>query len=90
MGDLSQEGVYPRDPSLTPEPPLNGIWTSSKQRFQTRSRASAFLNAETLRNEAMGQVRKGWLAEPLPISPDGSVATYENGRINIAFRFGVD
>ena len=90
VGDLSQEGVYPRDPSLAPAPPLDGIWTSSKQRFLTRSRASGFLNAETLWNEAMDQVKKGWLAEPLPISPDGTVATYDRGPINIAFRFGVD
>ena len=90
VGDLSQEGVYPMGPSLAPAPPLGGIWTSSKQRFQTRPRESGFLNAETLWNEAMGQVKKGWLAEPLPISPNGTVATYDNGPVNIAFRFGAE
>ena len=90
VGDLSQEGVFPRDPSLSPAPPIDGIWTSSKQRFLTRSKASGFLNADTLWKEALEQVQKGWLADPLPISPDGTVATYENGPVNIAFRFGVE
>ena len=90
VGNLSQEGIYPRDPSLLPAPPIEGIRPSSRQRFMTRSRASGFLNAETLWNEAMGQVNKGWLAPPPPISADGSVATYENGPVNIAFRFGVN
>ena len=90
VGNLSQEGVYPRDPSLIPAPPIEGIWTSSRQRFSTRSKASGFLNSETLWKEALDQVDKGWLAVPIPISPDGSVATYENGPVNIAFRVGVE
>ena len=64
VGNLSQEGVYPRDPSLVPAPPIEGIWASSKQRYTTRSRASGFLSAETLWNEAMDQVAKGWLVPP--------------------------
>ena len=88
--NLSQEGVYPRDPSLNPAPPIDGIWAASKQRYMTRSKASGFLNAETLWKEAMEQVDKGRLAPPLPISPDGKGATYDYGPVNIAYRFGVD
>ena len=35
------------------------------------------------------QVQMGWLAPPLPIDRAGSVATYEEGSVNVAFRFGV-
>ena len=40
--------------------------------------------------EAVDQVERGWLAPPLPIDLDGSVATYAKGSFNIAFRLGVD
>ena len=90
VGNLSQEGVYPRDPSLTPAHPIEGSWASSKQRYMARSEASGFPNAEILGREAMEQVDKGWLSPPLPISHDGSVATYDSGPVKIAFRFGGD
>ena len=39
--------------------------------------------------ESLGQVERGWLAPPLPIDIERSVATYAHGSFNIDFRFGV-
>ena len=89
VGNLSQEGISPRDLSLKQAPPVAGIWGHSQRRFETRSRASGILHSEALWKEALGQVDPGWLAPPLPIDIDGSVATYTHGSVNIAFRFGV-
>ena len=90
IGNLSQEGVYPRDPSCSPPQPIRDIWTGAEERFTTRSQASGHLHAETLWNEAMDQVKLGWLGEPVPIDRKGNVATFGDKRVNVAFRFGVD
>ena len=90
IGEMDQTGVYPRDDSKRPPPPLEGIWKDNQKRFMTRARASGFLNAQLLWDEAMSQVKKGWLADPLPVDPNGNVATYEKGSVVLAFRFGVD
>ena len=70
-------------------PPIDGIWSNSRMRFETRSRASGFLHSDVLWKEALGQAERGWLAPPVPIDLDGSVATYAHVSVNIAFRFGV-
>ena len=64
VGGLFQEGAYHRDTSLNPAPPIVGIWPNSQRRCDTRSMASGLLHAETLRGEAMRQVKLGWLAPP--------------------------
>ena len=86
-GDLSQGGFFPRGPSLG-QTPLEGIWSYSQMRFEARSRAHGILHADVLWKEAIAQVESGWLAPPLPIDIDGSVATYAHGSVKIAFRFG--
>ena len=90
VGNLSQEGIYPRDTALTSAPPVEGIWAHPQRRFETSSRAPGFLNTEALWKEVLDQVDRGWLAPPLPIDVEGSGATYAHGSVNIAFRFGVD
>ena len=90
VGEIEQTGVFPRDDAKHPPPDLNGIWEGNMTRFTTRARASGVLNAQFLWDEAMTQVEKGWLAQPLPIDPLGNVATYSNNGAVIAFRFGVD
>ena len=68
-GDLSQAGVYPTGPKVTSAPDLSGIWTDTATRYQTRAKASGWPNADHLWNEAMGQVKKGWLSTPYPLTP---------------------
>ena len=90
VGNLSHEGISPWGTSMRQAPPVEGIWTASRSRCVTLSRSSGFLHAETLWKDALDQVDRGWMAPPLPIDPDGAVATYAQGSVNKAFRFGVD
>ena len=87
--DLSQSGVYPRKEDPTPAPSVTGLWGNASARFQERSAHSGMANAAVLWEEACEQVKKRWLGAPLPIDTLGNVATYEKGKTNIAFRFGV-
>ena len=89
-GDLSQSGVYPTDPKVTPAPDPSGIWTDTTTRYQSRAKASGWPNADHLWKEAMDQVEKGWLSTPLPIDTNGQCPLAALGPINISFRFGVD
>ena len=89
VGNLSQCGVYPRDDSLLPAPSTTGLWDNAQKRFLERSAHAGFANAEALWAEACEQVRMGWLGAPIPIDLSGNVATFEEGKTNIAFRFGV-
>ena len=88
-GGLSQSGVYHRNDDLSPAPSVAGIWEGASRRFCERTAHSGVANATTLWSEACEQVKKGWLGAPLPADTLGNVATYEKGRTNIAFRFGV-
>ena len=90
MGDIEQNGVYPRETKLSSPPEIDQIWKDNGTRFQLRARASGALNAQTLWDEALDQVAKGWLSPPMAIDPEGNVATYAANGVVIAFRFGVD
>ena len=90
IGDLSQEGVYPRDTSCKPALPIQDIWLGSQERFALRAKSSGYLHSQALWDEALEQVKLGWLDAPVPIDTSGNVATFEKDRVNIAFRFGVD
>lgn len=89
-GDLSQAGVYPRDPSVTPAPDTTALWGDTSTRLRARAAGSGWLNADTLWTEAIDQVQKGWLMDPLTIGEDGKCPAIGLGAINISFRFGVE
>ena len=88
-GDLSQSGVYPKDPQAVPAPDTATIWADAESRFRSRAAGSGRLNEGTLWNESMEQVKKGWLSDPLPLGEDGQSPALGLGPINAAFRFGV-
>ena len=90
VGDLSQDGVYPRDTSLKPSPDPVHIWERSQERLSLRAKTSGAIHANELWNEAMGQIKLGWLDNPLRIDHAGNVATYEKGTTIVEFRFGAD
>ena len=90
VGEVEQTGVYPRDDSKRPPPEVSEIWNGNSQRFQTRSLHSGAINAQMLWDEAMTQVNKGWLDNPVPLGPCGKTPLPDMPAAAIAFRFGVD
>ena len=89
VGDLSHDGVYPRDTSLIPSH-IEGIRPNSQSRFRLRTRTSGVPRADALFCEANKQVTLGWLSPPLPIDLGGSGSTFAKGSVNVAFRCGFD
>ena len=86
---LSQEGIFP--PSEMPKgpAPISTIWKTSVKRFKERARASGFKNAQLLWDEALSQVKEGWLSDPLEFNNEGDITYFSSGETNAAFRFGV-
>ena len=68
---------------------ISPIWKSSVNRFKQRARASGFLHAMGRWEEALSQVRCGWLSEPIPFSDEGGSPSFSLGATDAAFRFGV-
>ena len=60
-----------------------------KRRYKLPPKASGFLCAASLWEGVTKQVKPGWPAPPLPIDLEGSVAAYEQGSVDVAYRFGV-
>ena len=89
VGTLSQKGVYPTDPSIGQAPDLSEIWNLRTERFRNRATRSGWKDANALWGEAMGQVNRGWLGEPLDVDLNGGLSAYPGESVNIAFRFGV-
>ena len=89
IGDLSQSGIYPTDPKSQHAPDHSSLWTEIASRFRTRAGASGWPNADTLWQEALGQVTNGWLTPHLPIREDGQCPDLAIGPVNVSFRFGV-
>ena len=88
-GKLSQKGVYPIDPRVKPPKAFDSIFETSSLRFKERAAKSGFKNAPQLWEEALEQVRTGWLEEPVELSPEGIPLGSKGDRFNVAFRFGV-
>ena len=88
--ELGQTGVSPMGESKRRPTDLIGIWGNNSQRFQTRAKGSGYLNAQLLWDEAMTQVDKGWLGQPVPLDELGHCDSVELPGPVVAFRFGVD
>ena len=67
-----------------------GRWPNSQLRYKLRPRTSGCLNSEDLWADGNKQDTLGWLAPPLPIDLEESVATCVKGSADSAFRLGVD
>ena len=90
-GCLSQSGVFPLDPETpTTFTDPTTLFATSAERFATRSKRSVSRHTAALWEEAMAQVRDGWLSEPQPLNADGRFAARPEEECNIAFRFGVE
>ena len=84
-GHSSKRGVFPLDEPHQDLPCADKIWDDNLDRFCRRARASGALNAETLWNEAIGQVKKGWLDAPQPLNDQGVLTTYPSDPVIIDF-----
>ena len=89
IGDLSQNAIYPIDPKVVKPPDPTSIGFQSAERFRLRAAASGFLNSDALWTEALEQVNRGWLSEPVPIDMTTGTADLPYKSQNFAFRFGV-
>ena len=89
VGDISQDGVYPRDTFLNPDPPSRGSGVTPKVALDNALELPAFF---TLTPLGGGPINRslGWMAPPIPTDLGGSVATFAKGSVNISFRLGVD
>ena len=88
-GKLSQTSVYPTDPKVPEPKAMAAIFPSAAARFRERAAKSGYKNADKLWSEAMQQVDKGWLHQPVKLDRDGKPENFTGQSYNIAFRFGV-
>ena len=88
-GVLSQEGIFPPSDMPKGPAPISSIWKTSVRRFKERARASGFKNAQVLWDEALSQVKEGWLSDPFEFDNEGNISQFPLGETNAAFRFGV-
>ena len=88
-GVFSQEGVFPNSEKSKGPAPISTIWKTCKKRFRERARASGFKNSKVLWDEALEQVKEGWLSQPVEFSDEGDIPFFPLGETNAAFRFGV-
>ena len=90
VGDISQSGVYPRHPSAGAAPGPVGIRAGNDERLMPRARSTGALHAQTLWADAIDQVEKRRLGQPLKIDQVGNVATFERNSAVVAFMCAVD
>ena len=89
VGSIQEPRVYPArqrpDPELSPEQLLvSSIWRLKARRVNVTDP-----NGEASREDAMGQVEKGWLSGPHGFDEEGGHVTTEGSQLaNPAFRFG--
>ena len=88
-GKLSQRFLFPQAKKSTAGIPRDGLFSSAAARFRERAAKSGMKNAAPLWDEAMEQVKEGWLLPPVPLSPDGKPLYWKSKRHNVSFRFGV-
>ena len=90
-GLLSQKFLYQVDEKVDPSDviPLSELFNSAASRFRERSTKSGHKNASQLWDEALIQVKKGWLLPPAELAADGRPIGWHSEKFNIAFRFGV-
>ena len=88
-GCLSQSGVFPLDTAI-PEAFVDPktLFHTCKSRFLARSSQAVSKKAQCLWDEALGQVKRGWVTTPEPLSPEGRFIARPHEECNIAFRFG--
>ena len=58
-GSISQEGLPPVGPGVSPSLPLSSVISDAAARFRTRSRSPGYLLQDSLWGEAADQVSKG-------------------------------
>ena len=90
VGTLSQKGVFPPSEKVLPTPiSPEELWVDAKARFAERSTRSSKRDNLALWNEAIEQVKTGWLEKHQVISNTGRLANEPDTPLNLAFRFGV-
>ena len=90
-GLLSQKFLFGVDDKADPSAilPLPELFKTAASRFRERAEKSGRKNAQPLWDEALEQVKKGWLLPPAELAADGRPASWRSEKYNIAFRFGV-
>ena len=87
MGDLSQKFLFPVNPKAVPPLGTDSPLVETAERFPLRARGSGFAHQDNLRSEALSQVERGWLTDPLPLGESGGILSVDTGGSNVAFRF---
>ena len=89
LGILSQANAFPKADKLPPRPSdSSGIFDSVKDRFRSRSQNKPKA-ADLLRNEALEQVNRGWLGQPIELNNSGQSSIPRGEVFNPVFRFPV-
>ena len=88
-GKLSQRFLFPQAKKSAAGIPRDDLFSSAAARFRERAAKSGLKNAAPLWDEAMEQVKEGWLLPPVLLSPDGKPLYWKSKRHNVSFRFGV-
>ena len=88
-GELSQAFLFPRGKKSDARIPVSGIFDSPASRFRERAAKSGLKNAAPMWADFMGQVKVGWLLNPVPLSTDGKPPLWILKQYNFSFRFGV-
>ena len=89
-GRLSQLHTYEVDDSVIPPLNRDQLYDTAVPRFRERAAKSGHKNAQVLWDEAMAQVKSGWLMPPPQLHPGGRPFAWKSSRFNICFRFGVE
>ena len=87
MGDLSQKFLPPVNRKAEPPLGADSPLTDAAERFALRARCSGFAHQDGLWPEALSQVERGWLTDPLPLGESGGMMSVETGDSNVTFRF---
>ena len=88
-GRMAQKRVLDFKPPKNPIMDQPQLIASAESRFRERSAKYGTKNSLLLRNEAVGQVHRGWLSRPVPLGESGKPEGCPPNGFNVSVRIGV-